>query len=425
MLGRRLFLACLCPFLGADGQTADVIPRLRAHLKQTLSKLPDYTCQQTIVRTSREADSNQFKPVDTIQVQVGLINRKEQYTWPDSRQFDNRELRDLVGKGIVSTGNFADHVQHIFLTPETQFTPRGPETVDEISAMRIDYELPVEFSRYVLRIPPSEAEVGVKGSFWYDPATLDLVRLEVIATDIPPELRVSGLANDLRYSRQPIGQAMVLLPLRAKLVITDLDAKEEYHNSIAFAGCKQYQAESLIKFPGADEELTPPKLEGPARLSSVPSKMRLDVVLDHDIEPEKAALGEAVRAVLVKPAVHAGEVVAPEGSTVHGRLVRLEKEAVPFPHFVTGIEFHTIEISGNRLDLHATMQEAGPSSALIKQQKRLDPVFTKKRSARFDILVREKPRGEGVLHWDAKHPKIKRGLKMVWVTGEDASAPHQ
>ena len=45
-----------------------------------------------------------------------------------------------------------------------------------------------------------------------------------------------------------------------------------------------------------------------------------------------------------------------------------------------------------------------------------------KRTGRLDILVSEKPRGEGILLWDAKHPQIRRGLKMRWVTADPGNA---
>ena len=33
----------------------------------------------------------------------------------------------------------------------------------------------------------------------------------------------------------------------------------------------------------------------------------------------------------------------------------------------------------------------------------------------MDILVREIPRGQGVLQWDAKQGRIRKGLRMRWL----------
>ena len=61
------------------------------------------------------------------------------------------------------------------------------------------------------------------------------------------------------------------------------------------------------------------------------------------------------------------------------------------------------------------MTDVGPSPGLLRQAKRLDPTFTRQRKAKMDILVREVPRGQGVLHWDAKHGRIRKGFRMRWL----------
>lgn len=157
----------------------------------------------------------------------------------------------------------------------------------------------------------------------------------------------------------------------------------------------------------------------------MPSAVPVDLTLDCDIDPAKAAIGDSIRAVLARPIRDAARDIAREGSVVHGRLVRLERFAQPFDHYVVGLEFHTLKTAGSSFDFLATMQSAGPAPGLMPQAKRLAPVFTRKRNARMDILVSEKPRGEGVLHWDAKRPQIRRGLKMRWLTldGDNPRAP--
>jgi hypothetical protein len=69
------------------------------------------------------------------------------------------------------------------------------------------------------------------------------------------------------------------------------------------------------------------------------------------------------------------------------------------------------------------MTEAGPAPGLIRQAKRLNPTFTRQRKAKMDILVREVPRGQGVLHWDAKQSRIRKALRMRWLVHEIRVAP--
>jgi hypothetical protein len=104
----------------------------------------------------------------------------------------------------------------------------------------------------------------------------------------------------------------------------------------------------------------------------------------------------------------------PEGAVVLGRLVRLEQQTGPVPIFEIGLEFHTLETGGVAQPLQATLEEAGPSAGLLRQAKRLEPTFSRRRRVRMDILVREVQRGQGILHWDPRRLPIPRGLRMKW-----------
>jgi hypothetical protein len=393
----------------------DLLPRFRINLKENLRRLPDYTCIETVARSRRSAKDSHSQPLDTIRLRVGLIGGKEHYTWPDAKKFDDRELRDLVGTGIIGTGNFADHIRHVFLSPAAIFTPRGTADFQGKQAARFDFEVPVEYSSYKLRVAPNEAEVGIKGSFWIDPETIDLRSFEVRADEIPPELGLSRMTEKIAYARVPIGTSPFLLATSSELTIVTLDG-EEYRNQITFAGCRQFQAESKLLFDANEQTSAAPVPTAESQRASLPVSMVVDLTLDADIDPEKAAVGDAIRAILTKPILDGAKVIAPEGSVVRGRLVRVERSNQPFDHYVVGLEFHTLEIGPTPFDFFGTMQDAGPAPGILRQSKHVDPSFTKKRTARLDILVREKPRGEGILQLDAKHAPIRHGLKMRWLT---------
>ncbi len=48
------------------------------------------------------------------------------------------------------------------------------------------------------------------------------------------------------------------------------------------------------------------------------------------------------------------------------------------------------------------------------------PAFNKKRMNRSSVLVRETSREQAVLYWDARHPRIKKGFRMRWLTEESS-----
>lgn len=356
----------------------------------------------------------EFENIDLIRVQVGLIAGREHYAWPGAKKFETTELRNLVTTGVIGTGSFADHLQHIFLNSRTEFTAQGADPL----GVRFDYDLPVEFSQYRLRAAPADIETGVKGSFWVHPETLALVRLEVAADEISPDTGISRMRHWINFAPVALGDREAVLPVGSELTLVAANGQEEHRNTMEFFGCQQFRSEAALKFDDAEVAATPVAAAAAPRLLAAGA--RVDLALDTEIDPETAALGDAVVAVVAKPVRDADQVVVAAGTRVLGRLTRLEKEAMPFRHYVVGLEFHTLEAAGERVEFTATMQDAGPSSALLRPQKRFMPTFApvKNRTGRMNILVREIARGEGVLHWDARQPKIRRGLRMVWVTGE-------
>jgi hypothetical protein len=125
-------------------------------------------------------------------------------------------------------------------------------------------------------------------------------------------------------------------------------------------------------------------------------------------------LGDAVTAVIAREVRDGEAIVVPQGARLLGRLTRIERQDMPFAVFEVGLEFDEIELRGERVPMSATMIDAGPAAGLVKQSRRLEPTFTKRRAARMDILVREVQRGQGILHWDASRGPLPRGFRMKW-----------
>jgi hypothetical protein len=149
----------------------------------------------------------------------------------------------------------------------------------------------------------------------------------------------------------------------------------------------------------------------------LPPNSPLELSLESPIEPATAAAGDAIRATVVSPLKQGVQVIVPAGTPVSGRLVRVEKIAVPYDHYVIGLEFDTLELGGAAVVFSASMREVSGAAGIIRQARRLNPTFTpRRRRSRMDILVREHQEGRGILYWDARHARIPRGLKMRWIT---------
>jgi len=392
-----------------------LLARIQAKAGENLQRMPDYVCVQTVDRAHRSTPKEAFKTLDTLRLQVALIGNREQYAWLDARKFDDRELRDLVGRGAIGTGNFALHAKHVFQPRVAEFKVRGEVTHQGRRALRYDYEVPWDNSSYRIRNPPHEEVVPFRGSFLVDAETLDLLRLEVTSDEIPPELGLDRVSTTLEYERAKIGASECLLPKSSELTLVALDGSES-RNRTKLGDCRQYTTESKLSFeaPPADTTVPVESAEPP----DLQARMTMELSLESDIALATAGVGDPLRAVLVRPLRDGERVLAPAGSVALGNIVRLEKQGQPFDHYEIALEFHTLETGQGRYEYLATMTDAGPATGLIRQAKRLNPTFTRQHKAKMDILVREVPRGQGVLHWDAKHGRIRKGFRMRWLVSE-------
>src|SRR5438046_10492248 len=93
------------------GQASDPLPRIRAQMAELLRGQPNYTCTETIERT-RQAPASRSKVEDTLRLEVALVDGKEMFAWPGSKQFEDRDLGELVSTGMFGNGNFAIYDRH-------------------------------------------------------------------------------------------------------------------------------------------------------------------------------------------------------------------------------------------------------------------------------------------------------------------------
>src|SRR5262249_4979664 len=134
---------------------------------------------------------------------------------------------------------------------------------------------------YSVQMEFATGQVGMKGSFWADPETLDLLWLEVEADDISPNLLLASVTQTIDYARTRIGMRDVILPQSAKIRLVRLDGRES-RNIVEFTHCRSFRAESTLSFdtetplaasvlpaagsPKPDEEPVPPGLIVPLEL---------------------------------------------------------------------------------------------------------------------------------------------------------------
>ena len=427
---RRALPLAVCWAMAALDAQSDLPPdllllaRIKVRMEENLTRLPNYTCVQTIERSRRRAPDHRFELVDTLRLEVALVNNQELFAWPGAKGFEERELSEMVGGGTIGNGSFALHAKSVFLSPSPTYRYVGEEEINGRPAARFDYNVTQMMSGYRLKVPPNSAIVAYFGSFWVDRETLDLIRLVVKADDIPPHLGILRVSDSMDYARMPIGESEFLLPQASELVMTGFDGSES-RNRTRFSNCRQYLGESALSFADPpDLPVAPPAEPQPLVL---PAGAPMELQLETEIDTERAAVGDPVQALLARPIKREKREVAPKGATVLGRIVGLKKHTQPYDHFEVWLSFDTLEFGGRRAEFRATMKEAGPAHGLLSGDQPAGFQHGVAGARRIERVVVDPIPGKGTLIWKGSHPRVPRGLRMLWIidAGEapQATAP--
>ena len=406
-----------CP-VGAFEEPHGLLERFLGKITNDLEQLPDYVCTQSVERFGRSGSEQSWEKIDTLRFEVAFVAGRELYGLPGSTRFQDRPITDLAGRGTIGTGQFALLAKHLFRSSSAQLAYHDQIIQNQRTTHEYSFDVPPARSSYKLRAGTVEGTVGYQGSFLIDEDTLDLIRLDVQAYDIPETIGLEQVDTTISYSRSDIDGERLLLPLAAKLTVVAVDGIENM-NRTQISACRHFTAESTIQFDTEAVPQTPAHGSTQGNASPTPNLVLpdgalVDLTLDSSLNPSEIGIGDGISASIARVVMDGNRLSIPAGTVVRGHVVRLEKQNVPFLIYQIGLEFDTLEMDGRTIPFTGTMVEAGPATGLLPQAKRLDPTFTPHSKSRMDILVREFQRGQGILHWDGRRGAILRGLRMKW-----------
>jgi len=340
------------------GQGNDLLPRIREKMTGVLLRQPNYTCTETVER-SRQAAGSRSKIEDTLRLEVALVDGKEMFAWPGSKQFEDHKLEDLVTTGMFGNGNFAIYARILFLSNVAVFQDRGETQWGGLPARRYDFRVSRVTSGHWLRVNDRQALVGFHGSFYADPVTLDVRRVEVVAEDIPAELGLTATETSVDYGRRRIGDEEFLLPVESRVMMERPDGVDR--NWVRFADCRRFTGESTLSFddPILTEASAP---AGRVKEVEIPAGLTLQLQLE-ELDLMQAAVGDAISAILRGDLRNHRQLLAPKGSMARGRIVRLDR----FPtYFSLQIQFEDLEWPGGHARLKLIFDQPAFPTRLIR-----------------------------------------------------------
>jgi hypothetical protein len=303
------------------------------------------------------------------------------------------------------------------------FTYRGEETLDGRPTVKYDFRVPRLLKPLQISMAGGAGTVGEEGSIWVDPESLDLIRVESRAAEIPPSLPLQESTTNVDFARMRIGGSDALLAQEADLNMLDDDGVESY-NRIDFTHCRSYAATSAISFDSKPEGTgeaaagTFPlgaNAPGPGAGPAVPAFLEVTVLLTTPVS-DKDTVGTLIEGRVSGDVVQKGKVAVPDGSVVRGRIRRLEHyqdRAV----YAVGLEFAEVEVRGELLPFYADLLRVDKDPRIQPElsERKYAIVRSSPRLANETITMPELPGVASFFIKDA-HFTLPAGFRMVWRT---------
>jgi hypothetical protein len=345
----------LAPLLGlaADLTPPQLLSRIRNQMAQTLARLPDYTCRETIERSVQQPHSNRLENLDILYVDVAHLNGRELYAWPGAR-LGEHNLLEMVPDGSIGTGNFGMLARAVFADYGPIFLFQGRSIENGRSQVRFSFQVPLANSTYAIHYGSRNAIVPYHGWFTVDPDSNDVIVFQVEANEIPRNLETLQAIEHIEYARSRIGGREYLLPATSDTLLMDLKG-EVSRNHITFERCQQYAGESTVTFTDPGEVTT--AQPSPAAPQPLPTGVELRLRLTAPIQQGVTAIGDRISAELTKEVRR--PVALPKGTAVTLRVIAMETLTIGrAPIHVLKVQLIGLQVAGRQYEITGANLEA-------------------------------------------------------------------
>ena len=431
-----LILAMLCAG-SLCGQTdpQEILVQARHKILESVDRLPHYMCTETVERyrytTSIRRHLNAcdepaqkdrkltLQVQDRLRLDVAISPTREMYAWHGAKEFDDRDLLDIVNDGAISTGEFGAHISNLFGSSIAMFTYNGDHTDDKGRTLcEFGYSVPKDKSRYEFGTRKTSATTGYDGTILIDAATFEVVQIVIQTSGLPAESAACSAKTILDLQRVPINGFNLLLPASARFEIDMLDGGMT-GNHVSYSSCHEFHAESELRFedPVVDKAATSNAKALPAPPLDLESGLPFLLKLAEDIDTSTAAAGDPVRLTLAAAGKTQSGTVVPPGTLVHGRIMRAQRTFGAKPDTTVAIRLESIEVAGK------VRPFAGQGVLPIQRFNFGSVSFTRQRAelGSLDALeARDTAQLTAINPGD--HHVFRAGTEMKWLTLRPADA---
>ncbi len=411
--------------LASAGQQASdpiaTLLRTRQRLLADLARMPRYTCVQTITRkyydspsrfgqtscakliSQHQARKHELSVVgwDRLRLDVALVEGSNAFAWVGAPRFADDTFEQLAGRGPLGSGDFGTFLTEIFLKAKATF--QREDVNDGKRLLEYSYDMPVGKSAYKVKTRDNWTVTAYSGTLLLDPEAMDIVGLTARTAELPEESAACQAISEVGYGRTSIHGRMVLIPRETRLRAIYRSGAESL-SVTGFASCREYASTIRILLDdsqAAETGATPAAAAQPPE--TVPAGIHFKTRIVTPIDSDNAAAGDPIELILRSPMRDKKRsVLAPVGTRLHGRLLRLEQRSTPTSHFEVAVQLESLEIGGRSVAFHSTSY---PVRLYVPIQ---DP--RRPRQAEF-----VDPWNSATFYFPEKHLRLK-DLESEWVT---------
>jgi hypothetical protein len=326
----------------------------------------------------------------------------EIFSWAGASRFSDTPLDQMVD-GPMVTGVFGGLLSVIFKQDVQEFTFKGNTEVDGRSLMEYSFEVVPEHSSYKIGYSGWWVRSGYNGTVLVDPGTDDVVHLTVSTTALPAA-NTCEISTNLDLNRVKIGDSEFLLPAgaRQRYVTT---TGEEVENTTTLAQCREYLGESSVSFGALDPGTGSSRQIAAAAPVRVPANQRFTFELTAPIASLTAGAGDAFSGRLLTPLRdERKKTLAPTGSLVEGRLLRVERHHLVQGFTIIVLRVQRVNVAGSKLPLAAVRD-------LSRELAR------RKGKAHIEIpLPLPSEKNTGLFRFEGDQVVVPRGYRSDWRT---------
>ncbi len=347
-------------------------------MQQVVGRLPKYTCSAAIERKYFKAPRVIGRTCDDVIASrnTGLIKSTETatdrlrfdveiadagfeiFSWPGSQRFDANKLLEIGDGGPIGTGPFGAFLGDIFTNAGATFKFEREKTVNGRRLLEYRFRVPLESSHYKAGMRGMYRFIAYDGQFRLDPASANLVSLEVRTAELPRETESCEATTKIDFQNLRIGYSEFLAPLRSVLGVIGKYG-DDSESVTSYSACHEFHGEAEVHFddtPSASDSVAA-AVPG-ERAEPLPAGLPVALIFETPIDTNVAAAGDPLTAQVVEAVVEPGSkrMLVPAGTKITGRVVHMEHHLAGGNYFLLSVQFDTLHLLLDR-----AFQTAGDS----------------------------------------------------------------